>query len=118
MRLPRIRIAIRHLMILVAIAAVVIALAKRSKAYSRLATIHSVKAAFCENGMVELNEKWNPAHECIWSDVIQCQTCLEHRKRFVSHHMDWKHKYEHAARFPWLFIEPDSPDNDYVRHSR
>jgi hypothetical protein len=34
----------------------------------------------------------------------------ERSRRRAAHHAALKHKYEHAARFPWRPIEPDPPE--------
>jgi hypothetical protein len=30
--------------------------------------------------------------------------------RLAAYHADLRRKYEHAARYPWLFVEPDPPE--------
>jgi uncharacterized membrane protein len=46
------------------------------------------------------------------SEVGQLYRDYERMRDRTDHHAAMAHKYEHAARYPWLPVEPDPPEPD------
>ncbi|WP_435016358.1 hypothetical protein TA3x_003923 [Tundrisphaera sp. TA3] len=94
MKLPHVRFTVRRMMVAVAMASVVFALAasllRRSSEFRRRATLHRLAYA-----------KIHP-NTGAFPDLYLSDKEL--------HHIDLATKYERAARYPWLPIEPDPPE--------
>jgi hypothetical protein len=91
MKLPRPRFTIRRLMVAVAIAAFAFGgwqMRQRREHRLRLALKHEVLSALLRDGHADTSR--DP----------------ERADRHKALHI----KYEHAARYPWLPIEPDPPE--------
>jgi hypothetical protein len=46
------------------------------------------------------------------AEVGQLYRDYERMMDRANHHTAMAHKYEHAARYPWLLVEPDPPEPD------
>jgi hypothetical protein len=46
------------------------------------------------------------------AEVGQLYRDYERMRDRADHHAAMAHKYEHAARYPWLLVEPDPPEPD------
>jgi hypothetical protein len=98
MRLPRLRLTVRRLMLAVAVVALVIWLGR----IYQLRQMYLEKFLDNELALLQLDSG------------ISCYT---------EDHMKWhqamRQKYEHAARYPWLPVEPDPPyPNDSHGHEQ
>jgi hypothetical protein len=98
MRLPRIRLTVRRLMLAVAVVALVIWLGR----------IYQLRQMYLEkvlDNKVALRQL---------DSGISCYT-----EDHTNWHEAMKQKYEHAARHPWLPVEPDPPyPNDSHSHEQ
>jgi hypothetical protein len=109
MRPPRFRL--RTLMIAVVVVAILTAgaaLMRRSAAFRRLAAHHETRMASWMSIHAE-NANWaidtaNPAR------ASQARWAVEEAWRAIEYHGSMRDKYERAARFPWLAVEPDPPE--------
>jgi hypothetical protein len=118
MRLPRVRFTVRQLMYAVAIASVALASdrwSRQSAEYRSQAEHHQLMLSilrgvretggypYCSLGMSGIPLRYNsetaPLH-------VQC----------VSYHTQMTRKYQRAAFFPWLGVDPDPPP-PYPIHS-
>ena len=93
MRRPRARFTVRWMMVAVAIVAMGAAtsgLFARREEYQRRALTHELLAYFLRRG---------------------CSNIAPQPSR-ASYHEELQLKYERAARFPWLAVEPDPPEPD------
>ena len=108
MRLPRVRFTVRRMMIAVAIAGALLGLLAyarglqdRSADYQRLATEHQFQS-FLLTGYMVTNGTNN-------------ETSRKFDSELRSHHDRIRFKYERAARYPWLPVDPDPPEPVYPR---
>jgi hypothetical protein len=95
MKLPKPRFTVRRLMVAVAIAATTLGMAqwmaRRASRFGQLASDYCHQA--------ELNEQmWAVGNRTYPLDV------------WAGHQRRLQHKYEHAARRPWLPVAPDPPE--------
>ena len=97
MRLPRFRFTIRRMMVLVAVVAIIVALTLRMAARHHMMIIHI--QSWGENRGFSHNPNLAPAEQA-------------RALRRVKHHWELIGKYQRAARYPWLPIEPDPPEPD------
>src|SRR5262245_54148372 len=102
MRLPRFRI--RTLMVVAAAVAVGIAtwrgsaaMMQRRARYLAMAEMHEATVNCFDHGL------WFPRDDP--TDIR-----YQHYKKPFDHYSALVSKYRHAARYPWLPVEPDPPD--------
>ena len=103
MRLPRVRFTVRRMMVAVAVVAVA-ALIQGGEFLRRRSHDYAARA---DNYAVELTlggaeEPWPP----ITAEEIISEQRKAERLRYYS---AMEQKYRHAARRPWLPVEPDPP---------
>ena len=110
MRVPRLRITIRSVMIIVAVAALALAaeatrrrMANLSAAYRLRALVHQNKAELAEGNAIESESAYRRGQPpdpkyAKWSEGFQ---------RLAEFHCAMMRKYERAASRPWLPIDPD-----------
>ena len=91
MRPTRPRLTVRRLMALVIVVAIAFALESRAQRFRIRAQHHQVSSMF-----VDLS--WTPDTNSIPLPPL------------IRHHEAMAAKYEHAARYPWLPVEPDPPE--------
>jgi hypothetical protein len=99
MRLPKPRFTLRRLMLAVVIAAVVLAAGAwglKSVAYQRRAAYHRAQLRI-----------WP---ELPYINAQQYSEAFEALLRQRGWHEAMADKYERAARYPWLCVEPDPPE--------
>jgi hypothetical protein len=99
MKLPRVRVTVRRLMIAVAVVGIVLGplvyLGQRSRRFGQISRVH-VRAM--SDGAIEaakLKRRGDPRAKLAYA-------------RADYHQAMWL-KYFHAARYPWLPVEPDPP---------
>ena len=106
MRLPR--MTTRRWMVVVAVVGTSVGaamLAIRSRTYAALAALHTKSELECRRVVEAFKGRGFDGE--IWSDAIAyARRC----RRLVPYHAALRHKYEHAARTPWLPVEPDPPE--------
>jgi hypothetical protein len=93
MRLPRLRFTVRRMMVAVAVVGILLGTMTVRRGHSlRLATYHQgqVKRLYDQYGEAE-NFFGRASGGILWHSELQ-----------------WK--YERAARYPWLPVEPDPPE--------
>jgi hypothetical protein len=102
MRLPRTRFTIRRMMVVVAVFALLlgaVAIVRRQAHLQRLADYHAKMAWQLQS-----------SH----GTVIRPNGAFVHvpltPQRLADYHEDLARKYERAARYPWLPVEPDPPE--------
>jgi hypothetical protein len=95
MRLPRLRFTVRRLLLVVAVAACGgwgVKLWRLSREYAEIAKMHREW---------EPTFRWLP-DKSLW--LAEYSISREH------YHDPIARKYERAARYPWLHVEPDPPE--------
>jgi hypothetical protein len=103
MRLIRVRITVRKLMIVVLIVALSIGLGKlyiRRQTYLKIAAEHKAAAEAIDNLGTSHFYKY-----IIYIDAVR------------EWHKEMQGKYEEAARYPWLAVEPDPPPPQKPGHT-
>lgn len=95
MRLPRVRFTVRRLMILVAMAAAAILMADSLRRLS-----------------IEYDEKADRNRSHANLALRGYPGDAPHQLRRAAHFVRLADKFEHAARYPWLPVAPDSPTQD------
>lgn len=112
MRWPRVRFTVRRMMIAVAITGVTLGvglvLHRRAAAYRSRAAYHEAKAVTWMGVHAE-NDAWatdtsNPER------ASRAQWAVEQAWAAIVYHRNMCDKYLHAARYPWLSVEPDPPE--------
>src|SRR3954466_12764246 len=106
MRLPRVRFTVRRMMVAVAIFGASLwycEMGRRSKNFLAMADFHRLKAEIFR-GRVE------SAAELTSIDPIRMGDIMGRDRRLEHHHSELGQKYEHAAHYPWLPVEPDPPE--------
>jgi hypothetical protein len=136
MRLPRLRFTIRWMMVVVAIVALALGSTLWGLKMRRLAHFYAVRASMSkqletkhrglearvtreiqeiEKLQQEIGEPRPVTDEPSFASISakQMRRVLEavaHTKKLADHHATLRRKYERAARYPWLNIEPDPPE--------
>ena len=103
MRLPR--MTTRRWMVVAAVAALTVAsvrLRERSLAYRRQAEHHAWLVASRDYVVVDMGGMYGDNYGRL-------------SKRGIAYHSAMARKYRHAARYPWLPIEPDPPEPEWER---
>jgi hypothetical protein len=124
MKLPRPRFTVRRLMLAVAIVALLAGaerLWRRSRAFSYLADEHGLRYDYWrEEGLDHATGAAKHRDLAIIGDeesrqqhrrlaVQEGEIAADLAKTAAYHERLWR-KYEHAARYPWLPVEPDPPE--------
>ncbi len=114
MRLPR--MTTRRWMVVVAISAMVIAASLwvsrallRAQEYRRLAIVHLAFGNLCFGEAGEYRYAADHSRASDRRDRDELQMIEAHQLKLANYHHDMARKYEHAARYPWLPVEPDPP---------
>ena len=103
MRLPRFRFNVQRAMIAVAVAGLIVwagMMWRRSVMFATRAAAHGARIAairrdLCfEDGATDEGRRVHLGH----ADAIE---------RRIARDVFFRHKYEHAARYPWRFVAPD-----------
>jgi FlaG/FlaF family flagellin (archaellin) len=113
--MSRPRVTIRVLMIAVVVAslgAFAVAMAERSRAFSKMGDRHNARIRATENGTLT---EWSlTAHAHARNPyvnsrgvTIYCDYCDRACERWLSYHRDMACKYARAARYPWLPVAAD-----------
>jgi hypothetical protein len=114
MRLPR--MTTRRWMIAVAVVALLIgaavAIDRRSKRFARLAASHADVAMEHFSTVMAFGGDPPPLQEIEkYPPAAQGPVRYLHRaKTLMLYHRALKEKYDRAARYPWLSVEPDPPE--------
>jgi len=131
--MPRFRITIRQMMVVVVVAAVIIApvaMRRRTTAFMAIAEAHKGEIFGIEEES-PYGDEWEkfwfsdkpidpPRHQFIPPGPPSDPPGPEEKdpkvaawrnsqRRRIAHHEKMIDKYERAARYPWLFVEPDPP---------
>jgi hypothetical protein len=103
MKLPSPRFTVRRLMIAVAVVGLLAGIGKnlsrRSMRFKEIAQGHRDETHVFRCGMVNIDELDSRVREAFRQEDIR-----------VDFHARMAEKYERAARYPWLPVEPDPPD--------
>lgn len=111
------RLNIRSIMTIVAVVALTIAASgwmKHARAYRDNAWWHAVRAERLRTDLPRLEEihRYDQSHP----DELRllCGSAPralspERARSSIAYHESLRRKYEHAARYPWLGVEPDPP---------
>ncbi len=113
MKFPRVRFTVRRMMVIVAVSA---ALMGAGVGYVRLSRkAAGLRARAGEHAAMEQTLRWMIATSGADAPVDISPGPGIRSKRFTAravadHVAALKAKYERAARFPWLHVEPDPPE--------
>jgi hypothetical protein len=107
MKLPRVWFTMRRMMVLIAIAALLASferLRQRSRAYSKMALGPAINyAKYCDEYINRQCEFCKMAPATFQYEYKQLTIKAAYQEQL------W-HKYERAARYPWLPVAPDPPE--------
>jgi hypothetical protein len=91
-------------MLVVAVVAVLFAAEATRRRWESLASTYRTKAIRCRHSALVARHSRDP------EAVLGNNPENGKLKRIVDHYVALAAKYEHAARYPWLGVEPDPPE--------
>jgi hypothetical protein len=135
-RLPRLRFTIRWMMVVVAIVALALGSTLWGLKMRRLARSYALRASMSKQleskhrglearvtgAVQEIEElqqeigepgpvREEPSFAAIGLDQMRLiSEYAAHSRRLADHHATLRRKYERAARYPWLPVDPDPPE--------
>jgi hypothetical protein len=116
MRLPRFRFTVRRLMVAVAVVAILL-ITKRTYVHRLrmldLAVKHEIMMSDDKFMLGEYRNNLKAGAEGPESDHVQ--STIVSLERSIEYHVAMKLKYERAARYFWLPVEPDPPRPEGTR---
>jgi hypothetical protein len=104
MRSPRVRFTVRWMMVAVAVLAVLFSVAERHFRFQRLGDYHFRKQ-FVDVGCFGMMVT-RDGEKTVW---VEASTATPITLAEARWHGALHEKYQKAARYPWVSVEPDSP---------
>jgi hypothetical protein len=104
MRLPRLRFTVRRMMVAVAVVAFLFGAEATRRRWESLASTYRTKAVSFEHRA--LVSRHSRDHEA----VLENDPEQRKLKRIEDHYVALARKYQYAAHYPWLAVEPDPPE--------